>query len=261
VANSFAWVMRRRRVEKAPVTIYEPGRLRTVSVGCLFFGVCFAVGWLFFEHWLIAFILGALGVWSSSKNKEAYIRKQKQLVSVQFEQMLYAVANALQAGKSVENSFLAAEADLKLLYRGYAPLLLRELEGLNRKVQHGTPLEKAIDVFQRRMDIPEVSNWANIFGTCKRTGGNLVHVMRHSSRLVVEKMSMERELSVMIAGKRFEAKALSIVPFLVIGMFKYGSPDYMLPLYEGPGRWVMALSLLIIGCGMRLAERMMRIEV
>lgn len=262
MVNSFASVLRNIRLDAGRQhSIYRPHPVRRAAAALLKGSLWGGVGWMFFSHWLPMVLLAAIGGWNAWKNTEPYIRKQKQLVSVQFEQLLFAVASALQAGKSVENAFLAAEADLKLMYREQASILLSELSSFNRKVGTGTPLEKAIDEFQRRIDIPEVSHWANIFSTCKRTGGDLVQVMRNSSRLIAEKLSMERELAVLIAGKRFEAKALAIVPFLVIGLFRFGSPDYMMPLYEGSGRFVMLAALVMIGLGMKWAERIMRIEV
>jgi tight adherence protein B len=241
--------------------IYRPGKVRLIA-GAASYAACWgAIGWLFFEHTIGCVLLIAAGGWSSLRQAFQYIIKGKQRVAAQFEQLLFAVASSLQAGKSVENAFRSAETDLRLMYAGHVPLLLKELERLNRAVHHGTPLERAVDDFQRRLDISEVTNWADIFRTCKRTGGDLVQVMRYTSRLIVEKMNMERELAVLIAGKRLEAKALSVVPFLMIAAFRYGSPDYMAPLYQGGGHLVMSVALLLIVSGILLSSRLMRIEV
>jgi tight adherence protein B len=220
-----------------------------------------AVGWLFFEHVVGCMLVMAAGGRASYSRIFQYMQRGKQRAAGQFEQMLYAIASSLQAGKSVENAFRSAEGDLRLMYAGHTPIVLAELERLNRSVHHGTPLDSAVDDFQRRIDLTEATNWADILRTCKRTGGDLVLVMRHTSRLIVEKMNMERELAVLIAGKRFEAKALTVVPFLMVAAFRYGSPDYMDPLYSGGGQVVMAAALLLIGVGICAAARLMRIEV
>ncbi|MCI3922471.1 hypothetical protein MO973_19755 [Paenibacillus sp. TRM 82003] len=257
----FASKAARRNDKRKAASIYRPGRLRTTA-GIVWTGLLWGgAGWLFFELAAVSAALTLCGAAIGWRRKGEAVRKMKSSASVQFEQMLYAIASSLQAGKSVENAFRDAELDLRLMYAGNASILLRELEGMNRMLENGTPLEKAVDHFQKRIDIPEVTTWSEIFGTCKRTGGDLVRVMRHSSRAVVEKLNMEREMAVLIAGKRFEGKALAIVPFFMIGAFRYGSPDYLEPLYSGSGRLVMLAALTLMYAGNRLAERWMRIEV
>lgn len=261
MGSLFASMRWRNTANRSAMPIYRIGRTKTIAKIVWSSFAWGGAGWLFFELPAVAAAMSAIGAAVAIRRKMDAIRKMKSHVSLQFEQMLYAVASSLQAGKSVENAFRDAEEDLRLMYAGQTSILLRELESLNRKMEHGTPLEKAVEEFHVRLDIPEVTNWANIFGTCKRTGGDLVRVMRHSSRTIVEKMNMEREIAVLIAGKRFEAKALSVVPFLMIGTLRYGSPDYLEPLYSGTGRFAMAAALAMMYGGIKLAERIMRIEV
>jgi len=244
-----------------PHSIYEPSRARQLAECASLGAVWFAVGWLFFQNAAASVALCVYGIWSGRSRLDAYVEKRKRLIAAQFEQMLYAVSSALQAGKSVENAFRAAEEDLNMMFGGTRPLVLQELESLNRKVENGTSLERAADEFQLRLDLPEAAQWFDIFAVCKRTGGDLVQVMRHASRTIVEKINAEREISVLIAGKRFEARALTVAPFIIVAVFRYGSPDYVAPLYEGAGRLVMAVSLLLLVAGMRVSGRLMRIEV
>lgn len=241
--------------------VYRPKASWFILSVLLFSSFAAAIGWLFFEHWAASAALSFYGYRAGRQQLERHVRKMKQQVSVQFEQMLFAIATSLQAGKSVENAFKAAEADLRQLYSGIAPIVLKELESVNRKVDNGTPIEKAIADFQKTLSVDEIAGWADMLTTCKRTGGDLVKVMRQTSRLVVEKMNMERELTVLISGKKFEARLLSIVPFVIIGVFRYGSPEYMEPLYNGAGRIAMAVALLLLWAGMIAAQHLMKIEV
>jgi len=219
-----------------------------------------SVGWLFFESGAVSALLACGGWYAAGKRAAKDVEHQKRTVASQFEQMLFSISSSLQAGKSIENAFRDAENDMHRLYAGGRPLLLKELEKLNRMVETGIPAEAAIQQFQQNLAVDEIGSWADMVCTCKRTGGDLVQVMRQSSRSIVEKLNVERELSVLIAGKRFEAKALSIVPFLIVALFRYGSPEYMDPLYNGGGRVVMGVALALLGAGIAAAERLMRIE-
>ncbi|WP_309118458.1 pilus assembly protein TadB [Paenibacillus sp.] len=249
----------RKQWDEIP-SVYRPGSVR-VAMACIgYSGVYAFIGWLFFEHVVGAAALAVVGLRAAVGRSGAFAERRKREAASQFEQMLFSMTSSLQAGKSVENAFRTAEDDLKRMYEGSRTVLLDQLERLNRKVENGTPTERAVQEFQRVLSIGEIDDWADMFCTCKRTGGDLVRVTRQTSRSVVEKMTMERELSVLIAGKRFEAKALSVVPFLIVAMFRYGSPEYMEALYRGQGRLVMIAALALLGVGKFAADRLTRIE-
>ncbi len=240
--------------------VYRPGAGRATAV-CGGFACAYGfIGWLFFEHPLGVIALGLVGLSAGARRSGHYAARRKRSTAAQFEQMLFSVSSSLQAGKSVENAFRAAEEDIKRLYEGNRTTMLDQLERLNRKIENGTPAERAVMDFRQALSLAEIDHWADMFCTCKRTGGDLVRVMRQTSRAVVEKMTMERELAVLISGKQFEAKALAFVPFLIVAMFRYGSPEYMEPLYQGQGRLVMIAALGLLGFGKFAAEKLTRIE-
>lgn len=247
------------RIASEP-TPYDPGRARVWSAILSHTFVWFGIGWLFYDHPVGAAAVSLIGVRLSFFYRRQFIQKQKRIASSHFEQMLYSISSSLQAGRSVENAFRAAASDLQTMFAGNKPYLLRELEQLNRKVEHGASLESAVRQFAQRTDIPDIGTWADMFTACRRTGGDLVRMMRHSSRVIVERMNIERELAVGIAGKKLEAKALGFIPFVIVAMFRYGSPDYMAPLYEHSGRVIMTSALLLICAGMWVARIIMRIE-
>jgi len=249
----------RTKLERIP-SAYRPGAAYLTAVAAGWMGAFAAVGWLFFEAWIASAALAAAGIFVAFRRIDALVVRRKRTTSAQFEELLFALASSLQAGKSIENAFREAEADVTRLYGGSRSALLSQLERLNRRTDNGLPLESGLQQFSRELAIEEIEQWADMFATCRRTGGDLVNVMRQTSRTIVEKMNIDRELSVLIAGKRFEAKALAVVPFLIVGVFRYGSPEYMEPLYTGQGRLVMIAALGMLGAGSWLADKIMRLE-
>ena len=251
-----SWI--RRRMARIPPA-FRPGPAYAAAAALAGAAAYGAVGWLFFEWWPAAAAAALAGAAASLSRTEAYAERAKRLAAAQFEQMLFSVASSLQAGKSPENALRDAEADLARIYGGGESALIRELRRLNAAAAHGVPLEKAVDEFSEALQIREIGDWADMFRTCRRTGGDMVKVMRETARAIAGKMNLEREWSVLIAAKRFEARALSVVPFLMIALFRYGSPDYMEPLYRGgPGRAVMGAALAMLLAGIYLAGRIMR---
>ncbi|PYI55983.1 pilus assembly protein TadB [Paenibacillus flagellatus] len=218
-----------------------------------------AIGLLFYKHAAACVLLGSACVFVPRLRRGQLIRKRKEELRRQFKHALYSVSSALSAGKSVENAFREAATDLRMLYPDSRADMIRELERINRRTENAEPIERSLLDFGSRSGIEDVKQFADAFAACKRTGGDLVEVMRRTSNLIGEKMEIEQDLAVLIAQKKFEAKALGLIPFAIVAFLAFGSPDYMEPLYEGAGRLVMSASLVLLGLSQWLALRIMSI--
>lgn len=216
---------------------------------------------LFYDSVLLSLALSVVGSFLAVRDDTRYVRSKQKLLAAQFEHALQSISSNLFAGKSMENAIASAALDLRLMYAGQSPYLVVELDRIKRMLEHGIPIEQALDDFGRRLNIADITDWIDVFRTAKRSGGDLLAVMRHTSRAISEKMDLERELAVMVAGKRFESNVLSVVPVLLLAGLKFGSPDYMAPLYEGIGRLVMTGALMTLGFSFYLTRRFMRFEL
>ncbi|MNN51498.1 hypothetical protein D3C81_1661350 [compost metagenome] len=122
---------------------------------------------------------------------------------------------------------------------------MRELAIICARMDYGQPVEEALLDFSRRAALEDIDNFADVFTTCKRSGGDLVEVVRRTSNLIGEKLEISQEIGVMIAQKRFEAKAMLAAPILFLLFMQMTSPDYMLPLHQGVGLLISGLALLL----------------
>lgn len=221
--------------------------------------VLFVLGFLFYKNVWICLTIAMFAIVYPKLRKVQLIRKRKEELRRQFKHALYSLSSALSAGKSVENAFRETANDLILLYPDHQTDMIRELNRINRRTENGEPIERSLLDLGRRSGIEDVMQFAESFAACKRTGGDLVEVMRRTSNLIGEKMDIEQDLSVMIAQKRFEAKALGFIPFVIVAFLAFSSPDYMQPLYEGAGHLIMTAALLILAASQWLARRIMNI--
>lgn len=221
----------------------------------------FGIGMLFYNHILLALGLSTIAVWSPRVRRRQLAEKRRKMLKLQFRQALYALSTALGAGRSVESAFRECVPDLRLLYSGADAAILVELEIVNRRVHVGEPLEVALRDFGERSGISDIMQFAEVFATCKRTGGDLVDVLRRTSNMIGEKLEIEQDISVVIAQKRFEAKALSFIPFVIIAFLAWSSPDYMAPLYTGTGRIIMTGSLALLVSSFAISRKIMNIQV
>ncbi|WP_341805044.1 type II secretion system F family protein [Paenibacillus turpanensis] len=230
-------------------------------VGAAGFAAMALIGRLFYEPLLLSVITGLLGLSAVPFYRKAVAARRKQQLTLQFKQALYSVSSSLSAGKSVENAFRSVNEDLSLLYpQGDVPMM-KELERIVALIELGEPIEKALEQFAARSGVEEIQTFSDIFRIGKRSGVDLVHVVRLTSQSIGEKIDMEQEISVMLAQKRFESKALLLVPLVLLAFLKYSSPDYVAPLYAAGGIVVMTAALLVLGGAFWFVNRLMNIKV
>lgn len=227
-------------------------------------GVFFSfIGYLFYKNAIVALLFSGLGLFYPKTQKKRLLEKRKDELKNQFKQAIIFLSSSLAAGRSIENSFREVIKDLRLLYPDPNTFIIREIELINRRVENGVSIEKAIDDLSVRADIEDISNFAEVFITCKRTGGNLVEVIRKTANIISEKLDIQQEIKVLIAQKRFESKALNFAAIAMITLLSYTAGDYMQPLYEWKhfGPIIMTVCLLLLTLSYWLSQRIMNIKV
>lgn len=218
-------------------------------IGSLLVGgfLLLGVGYVFFHSVWLSLILtiGAIKVPKLFSNY--LLERRRGALSLNFKQALYSISSSLAAGRSVENAFLDAIEDLRLLYPGSDNDLIRELTIICTKIQYGEPIEEALQDFSKRAGNDDITNFADVFTTCKRSGGDLVEIVRRTSSIITEKLEISQEIGVMIAQKKFEAKAMICAPVAFLMFMNFSSPDYMLPMHSGLGIVISAIALIMLG--------------
>ena len=230
-------------------SVYNLSKSETAMANIIPWGLFFSVGWIFYNNYVASVLLAMLALLYPKIRSRELINKRKEHLQIQFKNALYSLASSLGAGRSVENSFIEAVHDLKMLYPDPKAYIIIEFQIINLKVENGEPIEKSIKDFSDRTQIDDIRNFADVFITCKRTGGSIVEVIRRTSHIIGEKLEIKQEINIMIAQKRFESKILAMLPFLIVALLSFGSSDYMAPLYDKAGVIIMTISLIMLaGC-------------
>lgn len=226
------------------------------------YSFCFFVGWLFYHNLYMSMIVGCCGLIYPKMRVKRLIHKQQEELRFQFRQALSALSSALSAGKAVENAFRDVLYDLQLMYPDERTAIRYEFEIIVRRIDNGETIEQALQDLSSRSHVEEIVQFTDVFKTCKRTGGDLVEVVRRTSSIIGDKLESQQELSVLLAQKKFEAKILMFAPMLIIAILAYSSPDYMQPLYEwGIGPIIMTVSLILLYFSYWISERIMQIKL
>jgi tight adherence protein B len=241
----------------------DPTKLgQRVCYVVLGYSFSFLIGWLFYQNMYVSALVGCAGLLYPGLRIKRLIQQQQEELRFQFRQALYSLSSAVSAGKAVENAFREVLDDLQLMYPDQRTAIRSEFEIIVRRIDNGETIEQALQDLALRSHVEEIVQFTDVFRTCKRTGGDLVEVIRRTSSIIGDKLETKQEISVLLAQKKFESNILLFAPMCVLALLTYMSPDYMQPLYEwGIGPVIMTVSLLLLCFAYWLSKRIMDIKL
>lgn len=209
----------------------------------------YLVGYLFYRHPILPLLLTPGGLYAPRMLRNYLKKRRRETLKLYFKQTLFSLSSSLSAGRSVENAFREAVDDLRMLDPDGGGDMIAELNIICARMEIGQPVEEALLDFAGRADIEDIGRFADVFAVCKRTGGDLVEIVRRTSNVITEKMDIQQEIAVSVAQKRFEAKALLASPLAMILFMSLTAGDYMDPMYSGAGRVISTAALAALaGC-------------
>ena len=225
------------------------------------FTLFYLIGYLFFANWLVSVLIGLLS-FGYPRIRAIKLRNQRIIeLREQFKQFMFSLSSSFVAGKSFENAVFEASKDLKNYHFTRNPYMCDELNYMLARMRNGEPVEVVFHRFSKRAQIDEIRQFAEVLTVCVHTGSNMIEIIRKTSQVLNERMEIEHEIAISIAQKKWEAKLLACMPFLIIATMKISSPDYMEPLYHSKGRIVMFISLLLLIACVYFINKMMDIKV
>jgi len=222
----------------------------------------FGAGYIFFNNLpaALAMSLGSFLYPRFAGRKLA--EKRRGELNLQFKDALYSLSSALSAGNSLESSFREALKDLRVLYPEKDTCIVRELEYICRRMEINEPLEKALNDFAQRSGLEDIRNFADVVAICKRTGGNLVQVVKNTSNMIGDRIEVSQEIELLLTRQNYERKILNIMPFVFIALIRFAGGGYMDALYTNPrGYLLMGAALAILALSYIVSGRIMDIKV
>lgn len=219
------------------------------------------VGLLFYSNIIGVILLSPFGFYYVKMKRKEIIEKRKWQLNLEFRDSLLSISSALNAGYSIENAFEQTVEDLKVMYPKEA-LIIREFESMVNQIKMNITIEKVLLDFAERSTIEDIANFSAVFTTAKRTGGDLIKIIRNTSNTIGDKIEIKREILTMITAKKFESKVMAMIPFCIILYLRFFSPGFLNPLYNNIiGFLIMSVLLVIYLFAYRIADKIMRIEV
>jgi tight adherence protein B len=195
------------------------------------------------------------------KEKEI-IKRRKNDLNLQFKDMLYSLSSSLSAGRSIETAFQSVLADLSILYGDNEASIIVEMECIINKIKLNETVESALIDFAERAHLEDIDNFVDVFQICKRTGGNIIEVLKNASNIINDKIEIKQEIDTLLAERRFEQKILNILPILMIILLSVSAGDYIAPVFNTViGRLAMTLSVVLLLVAYLISKKIMDIRV
>lgn len=193
--------------------------------------------------------------------KKGLIRKRKDLLKIQFRDMIDSIASALRAGYSIENAFYESRKDMLRLH-GRDSLIVKELDYFFLKLENGIPLEAILSDFASRTGVEDISDFSEIFVLAKRNGGDFTGIIGKTVKIMKEKDETEREISVILSGRKYEQRVMCIIPIGIIIYLRITSRDFLSILYHNlAGAAVMTACLAIYIASYLISVKLIDIKV
>ncbi|NLK28220.1 MAG: pilus assembly protein TadB [Clostridiales bacterium] len=232
--------------------------IRYILQGILFVLV---LGILFYQSIFGVLFLIPLVLIYLKRKKKLLINDRKWELNQEFRDSIISLSAALNAGYSAENAFEEARKDLKLLYREDS-LIMQELSYIIKQIHMNISIEKALYDFGRRTGIEDIINFAEVFATAKRTGGDLIKIIQTSANAISDKIEVKREIITIVTGKKQEANIMKLIPPGILLYLHCFTPGFLTPLYHNLfGVIIMTLLLAIYLGAYLLADKIVSIEV
>jgi len=199
--------------------------------------------YLFF-HSLIPIVFG-IPFWRFYKKaqEKRLEEKKKFLFETQFTDAIGCLSGVLEGGYSVENAITQTRRDLEFSY-GKDSMIMKELVLIEAQLRNNIPIEDAFRAMAKRTGCEDVRSFSDVFSTAKRTGGNIIAIIRTTSDTIRSKNEVLRENKTVMAAKKLESDIMNRIPYAMLAYLNLSSPELIKFLY-GNVRGILFMTAML----------------
>lgn len=224
-------------------------------------GITLLTAWLYYRSGWALTVLFPIGfLYYRSLEKEC-VEKRKSEFLLQFKEAIQSMAASLRAGYSVENAVKETYGELLRMYEK-EEMICKEFAFLVQQIRIRIPAEEAFEGLAERVRLEDVRNFANVFTAGKRSGGDMISIIKNTAGQIGDKIDIKREIDTILAAKRYEFRVMAVIPYAIIAYMTLSFPEFMDCLYNNViGIGVMSICLGIYLAAYALGAKLVEIEV
>ena len=144
----------------------------------------------------------------------------------EFKDFLFMASTSIGAGRSMKDAIAESIPSLRNIY-GEKSILAGDLTKAHERMEKGG--ENDISVLQDLSEasgIEDVHDFVTIYSICKATGASLITALNKAASVIMEKMSIDREIEELIRRKESEGLIIFAMPALIILFLNYQLNHY-----------------------------------
>ena len=180
--------------------------------------------------------------------EEHLANRRRRRYMAEFKDFLFMASTAIGAGRSMKDAIGESIPSLSNIH-GKDGVLVKDLIKAYERMENGR--ENDVAVLGEMADasgLEDVSDFVTIYSICKSSGASLISALNKAAGVIMEKMSIEKEIDELVKRKESEGLVILVMPALVLLFLNLFAPDYIAPMYETlAGRLIM--SICAVGTG------------
>ena len=240
---------------------YQFGRKERIfycmeTVFIVLFFACF-----FYRSLLAAVPLIPVGLFFWQRKKKELGKKQRNLLKVQFKEMVLSISAGMRAGYSAENAVRESYKDMVRMF-GRDSLICKELVYILGGMSNNIPIEKLLQEFGNRSSVEEIKEFGEIFEISKKSGGNIGQIIAQTVDIISRKLEVDREIETLVSAKKLEQNIMNLVPFLILFYVNITSKGFFDMLYHNiAGIIIMTIGIVVYMAAICMEDKIMDIQL
>ncbi len=194
--------------------------------------------------------------------RESLIKNRRRRYMAEFKDFLFMASTAIGAGRSMKDAISESIPSLINIY-GERSILACDLSKAYERMETGG--ENDVSVLRDLADssgLEDVRDFVTIYSICKTTGASLITALGKAAGVIIEKMSIDREIEELVRRKESEGLVIFAMPALIILFLNLTAPDYISPLYETAAGRIIMTAVLASNIGIyAMIQRITNVEV
>jgi tight adherence protein B len=185
-----------------------------------------------------------------------WLRERRVLkIQSQLPDGLMMIASSMRAGLGFGPAMESLSKDLD-------PPLADEFSLILREQRMGVKPDEALEHFNKRVPITDVTLFVSAVNISRDIGGNLAESMASLSETLRRRLIMEDKVRALTAQGRLQGIVMALLPAGIVAFLSFAYPETMNAMYHTWIGWgVMALAGIMEFLGYRMCLKIMSIDV
>ena len=157
--------------------------------------------------------------------KQGRLGKQQAALQKQFLSFLDSLSASFASGSNVRKAFENAYTDLMRQYKENDYIAQEACEIISGAAQN-IGMEVMLKDFGERSGNDNIVNFADVFDTCYRKGGNMQSIILRTNETIREKIMVSDEIRTKLTSNTMQLNVMSLLPIGIVAMLRMMNPSF-----------------------------------